>query len=307
MNETLTFLLSGTLLAATPLLIAALGELVAEKAGVLNLSMEGMMALGAVAGFITVTETGGYGFALIAGGVAAAALSLVFGFVVLVTLGNQVATGIAVGIVGIGLSGLIGHSYESQTVAPMAKLPVPILSDIPVIGPGLFDHVGLVYLAPVLALAVWYFLTFTKAGLAVRAVGESPDSAHAIGYNVIKVRFLAVLFGGFMAGIAGAFISIASATLWSDGIIAGRGWIVVALVVFGTWRAGRIAIGAYLFGCATLAGLLVQSAGIAVPSQLLTSIPYIVTIIAIALLSMDSQRIRLNAPVSLGQVYHQTK
>ncbi|MDF2371540.1 MAG: ABC transporter permease [Rhizobiaceae bacterium] len=305
--DTLTFLLSGTLLAATPLLIAALGELVTEKSGVLNLSIEGMMALGAVTGFIVATASGSYWLALLAGGVAAAALAAVFGFVVLVTLGNQVASGIAVGILGIGLSGLIGRPYESSTIAPMHELPIPFLSNVPVIGPGLFDHVALVYCAPLLAVATWWLLRSTKVGLVIRAVGEAPEAAHAIGYNVVLVRFCAVLYGGFCAGIAGAFISIASATLWSDGIIAGRGWIVVALVVFGTWRSGRVAIGAYLFGMTTLAGLLVQSTGIAIPSQVLTSVPYIVTIIAIAMLSMDPQRIRLNAPVSLGQIYHEAK
>ena len=159
---------------------------------------------------------------------------------------------------------------------------------------------ALVYLAPFLAVLTWWVLRSTKLGLVVRAVGESPEAAHAIGYSVRFVRFAAILYGGFCAGIAGAFISVASATLWSDGIIAGRGWIVVALVVFGTWRAGRIAIGAYLFGLATLAGLLVQTMGVAVPSQLLTSVPYIVTIIAIALLSMNPSRVRLNAHGVVG-------
>lgn len=305
--ETVTFLLAGTLLAGTPLLIAALGELVCEKSGVLNLSIEGMMAFGAVSGFIVATVTGSYWLALVAGGLAGIALAIVFAFVVLLTLGNQVATGIAIGILGIGLSGLIGRPYESSTIAPMQKLTIPGLAELPVIGPGLFNHVALVYLAPLLALATWWILRSTKLGLVVRAVGEAPEAAHAIGYNVVLIRFLAVLYGGFCAGIAGAFISIVSATLWSDGIIAGRGWIVVALVVFGTWRSGRIAVGAYLFGVATLAGLLVQSTGVAIPSQLLTSVPYIVTIIALTLLSMDAQRIRLNAPVSLGQVYHVSK
>ncbi len=305
--DTLTFLLAGTLLAATPLLIAALGELIAEKSGVLNLSIEGLMAIGAVAGFIIATHSGSYWLALLAGGLTATALASVFAFVVLITLGNQVAAGIAVGILGIGLSGLIGQPYESATIAPMAKLPIPFLSQIPVIGPGLFNHVALVYIAPLLAVATWLVLRFTKTGLILRAVGEAPDAAHAIGYSVVLVRFLAILYGGFCAGVAGAFISIASATLWSDGIIAGRGWIVVALVVFGTWRAGRIAIGAYLFGVATLAGLLVQTTGIAIPSQLLTSVPYVVTIVALAMLSVDQRRVRLNAPVSLGTNYLQTK
>ncbi|MEM1401562.1 MAG: ABC transporter permease [Pseudomonadota bacterium] len=307
MNETLTFLLSGTLLAGTPLLIAALGELVTEKTGVLNLSIEGMMALGALAAFITVVLSGNYWFALLVGGLAAMALSAVFAAVVLFTLGNQVATGLAVGILGLGLSGLIGTPYEGATIPPMARWPIPGLSDIPVIGPGLFDHGPVVYLAPVLALATWWVLRTTRLGLTLRSVGENPEAATSIGLNVRQVRFFATLYGGFCAGVAGGFISIVSATLWADGIIAGRGWIVVALVVFGTWRSGRIAIGAYLFGLATLSGLLVQTTGVAIPSQLLSSVPYIVTIIAISILSMNPKLTWLNAPVSLGQTYHPTK
>ncbi|HEU5097156.1 MAG TPA: ABC transporter permease [Reyranella sp.] len=305
--ETLTFVLSGTLIAATPLLIGALGELVAEKSGVLNLSIEGMMALGAAIAFITVMATGSYWLAFLTGGIAATLLAALFAAVVLFALGNQVATGLAVGILGVGLAGLIGKPYESMTVPPMPRLPIPLLSDLPVVGRGLFDHVALVYLVPIAAVALWWMFRYSKLGLILRAAGESPETTHAIGYNVIAVRFLAVLFGGFLAGVAGAFISIASTTLWSDGLIAGRGWIVVALVVFGTWRAERVAIGAYLFGFATIGELLIQSTGIAVPSQLLTSIPYIATIVAIALLSMDGRRIRLNAPVSLGRVYRETQ
>ena len=261
------------------------------------------MALGAIAAFIVVKSGGGYSLALLAGGGAAMALAAVFAFVVLVTLGNQVASGLAIGILGVGLSGLIGHSYDSNTVAPMPKLPIPVLSDLPVLGPGLFNHVPLVYAAPFLALATWYVLARTQVGLAIRAVGEDPDNANAIGLNVRRVRLLSILWGGFLSGVAGGFISVVSATLWADGLIAGRGWIVVALVVFGAWRAGRIAIGAYLFGLATLSGLLVQTMGLNVPSQLLASIPYLVTILAITLLSMNPTRTWLNTPASLGQVY----
>lgn len=307
MIETLTFLLAGTVLAGTPLLIAALGELVAEKSGVLNLSVEGMMAVGAATGFIAVKLTGSYWLGFLAGGASALLLSAVFAFVVLVTLGNQVAAGIAIGILGLGVAGLAGHAYESSTVSPMATTNIPLLSQIPVIGPGLFSQTPLAYLAVGLVFLTAWTLKSTRVGRIIRAVGEDPHAAHSIGYDVIAVRFLCVLYGGFMAGVAGAFISTVSATLWSDGIIAGRGWIVVALVVFGTWRAGRIAIGAYLFGCAGLAGLLVQSTGVAIPSQFLTSVPYIVTIIAISLLSMNPARVRLSTPVTLGQTYLEAK
>jgi len=306
MTETLTFLLAGTVLAATPLLIAALGELVTEKAGVLNLSIEGMMALGAVAGFIAVRTTGSYWLGFAAGGLAAALLAAVFGFVVLVTLGNQVASGIAIGILGLGLSGLIGTPYESATIEPMAHLPIPLLSRIPVIGPGLFDQTPLAYLAFAQIFVTAWVLRATGLGRVIRAVGEDPQAATALGHDVVRIRFLAVLYGGFLAGVAGAFIATVSATLWSDGLIAGRGWIVVALVVFGTWRAGGIALGAYLFGLANLGGLLVQSSGLAVPSQLLTSLPYLVAIVAIALISKNPTRLRLNTPVALGQTYLKT-
>ncbi|MCV6583999.1 MAG: ABC transporter permease [Marinibacterium sp.] len=307
MTETLTFLLSGTLLAGTPLLIAALGELVTEKSGILNLSVEGMMAVGAIFAFMVVTGGGSYWVALAAGGMAALVVAALFAVVVIFTLANQVAAGLAVGILGLGLAGLIGDPFEAQTVPPMPKLPIPGLAGLPVLGRGLFDHVPVVYLAPVLALATWLMLTRTRLGLLLRSAGENPDAANSIGINVRFVRFCATLYGGFCAGVAGGFISVVSATLWADGIIAGRGWIVVALVVFGTWRAGRIAIGAYLFGLATLSGLLVQTTGVAIPSQLLTSIPYIVTIVAIALLSMNPKLTWLNAPVSLGQPYLPTK
>lgn len=265
------------------------------------------MALGAFAAFAAVSGGYNYWLALAVGGLAAALLTIVFAAVVVFTLANQVATGLAVGILGLGLSGLIGEPYDATTVQPMEKAPIPGLSDVPIIGPGLFDHVPVVYLAPLMAVATRWLLHHTRLGLILRSVGENPEAANSIGLNVRLVRFLAALYGGFCAGVAGGFISIVSATLWADGIISGRGWIVVALVVFGTWRSERIAIGAYLFGLATLSGLLVQTTGIAIPSQLLTSVPYIVTIIAIAVLSMNPRLTWLNAPVSLGQNYHPTK
>jgi len=303
----ITFLLSGTLLAATTLLIAALGELLVEKSGVLNLSIEGMMSVGAVIAFITVFETGNHWLALIAGGLAALALALVFAGVTLFALGNQVVTGLAVGLLGIGVAGLIGSSYENMTVTPMPRVSVPFLSELPVLGTGLFNHPLPVYLAPLLALALWWMLRSSKWGLIVRAVGESPESANAVGYNVVGIRLACILFGGFLAGVAGAFLCIASAALWANNMVAGRGWIVIALVVFAMWRTERIVIGAYLFGVASIAELLVQGSGVALPSQLMTSIPYIVTIAAVSVLSRDGARLRLDAPVSLGKVYLGTR
>lgn len=305
--ETLAYILSGTLVAATPLLIGALGELVVEKSGVLNLSVEGMMALGAVIAFITVTETGSYWLAFLAGGLAATVLAAVFAAVVCIALGNQYATGLAAGILGLGLAALIGEPYQSMVVAPMPSVPIPLLSDLPVVGAGLFNHAMPVYLAPIAAVALWWMFRSSKPGLFLRAAGESPEITHALGYDVIVIRFLAILFGGFMAGVAGAFISIVSATLWADGLIAGRGWIVIALVVFATWRAERVVIGAYFFGLASIGELVAQAIGVNVPSQLMTSTPYIVTIIALAILSMDERRIQLNVPASIGRVYRETQ
>jgi simple sugar transport system permease protein len=277
--------------------------LIAEKSGVLNLSVEGMMAIGAVVAFMVVFDAGGHWTALLVGGVAATVLSGIFAVVVLFTLSNQVVSGLAVGLLGVGVSGLIGRSYEGLTITPMSRMKIPFLSDLPVLGPAMFNQPALVYAAPLLAAILWWVLKYTRVGLIVRAVGESPESANAVGFNVTTIRFLAILFGGFLAGVAGAFLAIASATLWADGMIAGRGWIVIALVVFAMWRVERAVIGAYLFGAASIAELLVQSAGISVPSQLMTSIPYIVTIVAVSILSMDGKRVRLNAPASLGRVY----
>ena len=303
MNGALSFILSGALVAATPLLIAALGELVAEKSGVLNLGIEGMMAIGAVIAFITVHQQGSHWLALLTAGLAGLALSMVFAVLVLQFLANQVAAGISLGLLGLGLSAFVGRRFESLTVEPMAKIHLPVLSDLPLVGPLVFGQSPPVYLAPLVGLAIWWFLRSTKAGLVVRAVGETPEAAHALGYSVVAVRYATIAFGGFMAGIAGGYMSTVYSNLWADGMIAGRGWIVVALVVFGTWRVGRIAAGAYLFGITAILELSLQSLGVAVPSQLLASLPYLVTIIALALLSMEERRVRLNAPVALGQVY----
>jgi len=233
MTETLTFLLSGTLLAGTPLLIAAMGELIVEKTGILNLSVEGMMAVGAIFAFMVVSGGGGYWLALAVGGLAAMAVSAIFAVVVIFALANQVAAGLAVGILGLGLAGLIGHPFEAQTVPPMAKLPIPGLSDLPVLGPGLFTHVPVVYLAPLLAVGTWWVLTRTRLGLLLRSVGENPDAANSIGIKVRLIRFYATLYGGFCAGVAGGFISVVSATLlWRWWCLAhgARGGLRLALI-----------------------------------------------------------------------------
>lgn len=303
MIEPLTFIIAGMLAAATPLLFAALGELVAEKSGMLNLGVEGMMAVGAASGFVTVAMTGSHFLGFAVGGLAALVLSSVYAVLTIVFLANQVASGLAVGILGLGVSAAIGKNHEGTTVANFEKIDFPILSDIPFLGRAFFDHDIMVYAAIASAIAVWFILVRTKLGLIIRAVGEAPHSAHTLGYKVTVIRALCVMFGGAMAGIGGAYLSTAYTPLWADGMVAGRGWIVVALIVFGTWIVPRVVFGAYLFGALTLLELSIQGIGFNVPSQLLSASPYIITIIVLAVISRNPTIIRLNSPMSLGETY----
>lgn len=296
------FILSGMLAAATPFLLAALGELVVERAGVLNLGVEGLMAFGAVLAFIIVYHGGGHLIGFLVAGLGSAFLSLIFAVVALGFRGNQVATGLAIGILGQGLSALFGKTYESLTVKGLPKFAFPWLSEIPVIG-SLFVQDIIVWLSLVVTLAIWATFAYTKVGLVVRAVGENPKAAHAIGYSVILVRVLAIAFGGAMAGFAGAYAAVVYTPLWADGMIAGRGWIAIALVVFGTWLTGRIFLGASLFGAVSLMGLAAQATGMDVPSQLLTSLPYLVTIIVLGIISADRRLLKLNGVASLGEPF----
>ncbi len=292
--------------AATPLLYAAIGEMVTEKAGVLNLGVEGMMLLGAVCGFATVHFTGSPTLAIFAGLLAGAGLSIIFAVLVLGFQSSQVATGLALTIFGIGLSALLGQSLVGIAYDGLPKLPVPLLSDIPLIGPLLFNHDILVYGSIALVIAVVWFLNNTRAGLILRAVGNSHDAAHAIGYHVLRIRFLAILFGGGMAGLAGAYLSLAYSPLWIENMSAGRGWIALALVVFATWRPWRVLVGAYLFGGITILQLHAQALGIGVPSQVMSMLPYVATIVVLVLISRDRNKIRLNAPACIGKPFHPT-
>ena len=296
------FIIAGMMAAATPFLLAALGELVVERAGVLNLGVEGLMALGAVLAFIIVYHGGGHILGFVAAGLGSAALSLIFAFVVLGFRANQVAAGLAIGILGQGLSALFGKSYESLTVRGLPKIAVPGLSDIPVVG-GLFVQDIVVWLSLLATLAIWATFAYTKLGLVIRAVGENPKAAHAIGYPVIAVRVAAVAFGGMMAGFAGAYAAAVYTPLWADGMIAGRGWIAIALVVFGTWLTGRIFLGACLFGAVSLMSLAAQATGVDVPSQFLSSLPYIVTIIVLGIISADRRLLKLNGVASLSEPF----
>lgn len=303
-SETLLAILVATVRAGTPLVLAAIGELVTERAGVLNLGIEGMMLVGAVCGFMATVATGDPAFGVVAAMLAGMLLALLFGVLTLGLLANQVATGLALTIFGIGLSAFLGLPYIGTPIAGLPEMPIPVLSELPVVGPLLFAHDVLVYASAVVIAAVTWFLARTRGGLVLRAVGESPESAHALGYRVTAIRYLAVLFGGAMAGLGGAYLSLAYTPQWAENMTAGRGWIALALVVFGTWRPGRVAAGAYLFGGITIAGLHAQAIGLDVSSHLIATLPYLATVVVLVLISRDATRIRLNAPASLGKPFH---
>ena len=290
--------------ASTPLLFAATGELVTEKSGILNLGVEGMMLVGAIAAF-AVASTSGSGLAgIVAGAAAGATMAMVFGFLTLTLLANQVATGLALTIFGIGISALIGASFVGFALEPLPKLAIPMLSNIPAIGSILFGQDILVYLSFIMIVAVGWFLSGTRPGLILKAVGENHDSAHALGYPVVAIRYAAVLFGGAMSGLAGAYLSLAYTPLWAENMTAGRGWIALALVVFATWRPGRVILGAYMFGAITILQLHAQGWGIEIASQFMSMLPYLATILVLVLISRDKTKIRLNAPQCIGKVFH---
>jgi len=284
------FLLAGTLAAALPLLLAALGEMVVEKTGLLNLGLEGMMALGAALAFICVYHTGEHSVGFLVAAIAGAAFAMVFAVLVIGVGANEVAAGLALGVLGLGLSALFGKTYESRTISGLPEFGLPLLSDIPIIGPTLLTQDIVVWLAIIGTAVLWYVLNRTKLGLIITAVGENAHAARAIGYPVGAIRCGAVAFGGAMCGVAGAYAATVYTPLWADGMIAGRGWIALALVVFGTWQTGRVAFGAVLFGVLSLGELTAQAAGVAIPSQVLASLPYIVTILMLVVISNHRRR-----------------
>ena len=284
---------------ATPLLIAAVGELVVERAGVLNLGVEGMMVVGASVGFAVAYMSGSTLIGALAGIASGMALSALFAFLAIGLATNQVATGLALTIFGLGLSNLIGASFVGQKRDPAPNLYIPGLSDIPLIGKLVFGQDAFIYCGIALVFAVSWYLFKTRAGLTLRAVGESHSSAHALGVPVRKIRILAVLFGGGCAGLAGAFLPLADTPFWSPGMTAGRGWIALALVVFASWRPWRVVWGALLFGGATMIQLHLQALGVGLPGQLLSALPYLATIIALIVLSIRDRR-GSAAPAALG-------
>ncbi|WP_370231271.1 ABC transporter permease [Cognatishimia sp.] len=293
-------LIASLMVAATPLLLAAIGELVVEKAGVLNLGVEGMMIVGAICGFAVTVETGSPMLGVLAAMVGGALLSTLFGFLTQFALANQVASGLALTLFGLGLSALMGQNYIGIKPPSMPKLEIAGLSDMPFFGPILFAHDPLLYLGILLTAAVWALLKFTRVGLVLRAVGENHDAAHALGYHVIRVRFLAIMFGGGCAGLGGAYISLIRVPQWTEGMTAGIGWIALALVVFASWKPWRVLLGAYLFGGINVLQLNLQAAGIAIPVEYLAMSPYLITILVLVILSADKS----GAPASLGRSFH---
>ena len=296
-------LIIAVILSSIPIMLAATGELVAERSGVLNLGVEGMMLMGAVIASITVITTGSLFLAVIFGALSGLLTSIVFGFFALVLATNQVATGLALTIFGTGLSGLIGAEYVGKAIQRLEALNIPILSNIPYLGQILFSHNILVYFSFIIVFIVGWFLLKTKSGLVLRAVGNNHDSAHALGYSVLIIRFCSVMFGGLMAGLGGAFLPLVLTPHWAEGMTAGKGWIALALVVFASWRPLRIPIGALLFSGITVMQLVGQARGWTMPSQFLSMLPYIATIIVLVTISRNKEFSIINAPASLGKLF----
>lgn len=302
--DTYALLLASTLSAGTVLALASLGLLINEKAGIVNLGAEGMMLCAALAGFATVVHTGNTWLGFAAGMVAGALLAGIFGVLVIWLNTNQYATGLALSLFGAGFSAFAGLNFVQAKMPTLPKYSIPGLSDIPLIGPALFHHHPLVYVAVVLAIGLMWWLDRSRAGLVLRAVGESPDSAHALGYSVRRIRLLAVMAGGALCGLAGAYISTVYTPLWVEGMVAGRGWIALALTTFATWRPVRVLLGAYLFGGVTMLQFHLQASGVQVASQLLSMLPYVSTIVVLVLISRNPTWIRANMPASLGKPFY---
>jgi general nucleoside transport system permease protein len=290
-------------IAATPLLIAALGELVTERSGVLNLGVEGMMIMGAVTGFGVAMMSGSAWVGLIAAVIVGALFSLLFAFLTLTLVTNQVATGLALTLLGLGLSGMFGEAFIGRPGIKLPVLNIPYLSDLPVVGRLVFGQDPIFYLSIALTFGVVWFLFRTRAGLTLRSVGDNHASAHALGIKVVRIRYLAVMFGGACSGLAGAHLSLVYVSQWVENMTAGRGWIALALVVFASWRPLRVLAGAYLFGAITIGQLHTQALGFGIPSQLLSSLPYLATVVVLVLISRNRRLTMVNTPASLGRPF----
>ena len=302
--ESYALLVAATLNAGTVLALASLGLLINEKVGIVNLGAEGMMLCAAIAGFATVVHTGNDWLGFVAGMGVGALLAAIFGVLVIWLNTNQYATGLALTLFGTGFSAFVGTAFVQAKIPDRASYAIPGLSDIPLLGPALFRHHPLVYLTVFFALALIWFLYRTRSGLVLRSVGESPESAHALGYPVRRIRLLAVVVGGALCGLAGAYISVIYTPLWVEGMVAGKGWISLALTTFATWRPARVLLGAYLFGGVTMLQFHLQGIGVDVPPQFLTMLPYLATILVLALISRNPQWIKVNMPASIGKPFY---
>ena len=301
--DSFALLLAATLNAGTVLAIAGLGLLINERAGIVNLGAEGMMLVAAIAGFATGVATGSDTLAFAAGMGAGALMALAFGLMVIWLGTNQYATGLALSLFGAGFSAFVGLSYTQQHLGPRPKFEIPLLAEIPLLGPALFRHHPLVYLTVAGTLALAWLLYRSRAGLVLRAVGENPEAAHALGYPVRRIRLAAVVAGGALCGLAGAYISVVYTPLWVEGMIAGKGWIALALTTFATWRPARVLLGAYLFGGVTMLQFHLQGEGVEIASQWLSMLPYLATIVVLVLISRNPTWIRVNMPASLGKPF----
>ena len=294
-------LIAATLNSGTVLAFAALGLLINERAGIVNLGAEGVMLVAAVAGFATAVHTGSEWMAFGAGALAGGALAAAFGVLVIWLNTNQYATGLALSLFGGGFSAFAGIRYTQEKLGERASFHIPGLADLPFVGPAFFRQHPMVYIAIALTIAIAWFLYRSRAGLVLRAVGESPESAHALGYPVRRIRLVAVIFGGALCGVAGAYISVVYTHLWVEGMIAGKGWIALALTTFATWRPARVLLGAYLFGGVTMLQFQLQGEGVQISSQFLTMLPYLATIVVLVLISRNAAFIRVNMPASIGK------
>ena len=300
--DSIALLLAATLNAGTVLAFAALGLLINERSGIVNLGAEGMMLVAAIAGFAVGVHHGDLmGFA--AGALAGAVMAAAFGVLVIYLNTNQYASGLALSLFGSGFSAFVGISFTQEKLPERMHFSIPGLADIPLIGPALFRHHPMVYIAVLFTAALAWFLYRSRAGLVLRAVGESPESAHALGYPVRRIRMLAVIVGGALCGLSGAYISLVYTPLWVEGMVAGKGWIALALTTFATWRPARVLLGAYLFGGVTMLQFHLQSEGVQIPSQFLTMLPYVATIVVLVLISRNKSFIRINMPASIGKPF----
>jgi simple sugar transport system permease protein len=304
MDSSYALLIAATLNAGTVLAIASLGLLINEKAGIVNLGAEGVMLCAAIAGFATVVATGSDVMGFLAGIVVGALMAGVFGALVIWLNTNQYATGLALSLFGSGFSAFAGIRYVQEKIPERPQFEIPVLADMPFVGPALFKQHPLVYLTVVFAGVLVWFLYRTRAGLILRSVGESPESAHALGYPVRLIRLGAVMTGGALCGLAGAYISIIYTPLWVEGMVAGKGWIALALTTFATWRPARVLLGAYLFGGVTMLQFHLQGIGVDIPSQFLSMLPYLSTIVVLALISRNPRWIRINMPAAIGKPFY---